>query len=88
MTRTAPDTIVLDTDGGWGEALIARLNRFKLRVKADIEPLDWRCLALRGPRRGRSGRARRPRAVDASWPGLPGIDLLGGDPEPARWRGR
>ena len=41
--------LLLDTDGGWGEALLARLNRFKLRTKADIVALDWRCLALRGP---------------------------------------
>ncbi len=36
ITRTADDTFVLDTDAGWAEALIARLNRFKLRVDAEI----------------------------------------------------
>ena len=46
--RTADDVFVLDTDGGCGETLVARLNRFKIRVKADIEPLDWGCLAVRG----------------------------------------
>ncbi len=49
VTRVADDAMVLDTDGGWGDALAIRLNRFKLRIKADIEPLAWRCLALRGP---------------------------------------
>jgi tRNA-modifying protein YgfZ len=78
-TRTSEDVIVLDTDGGHGEALIARLSRFKLRVKADIEALEWRCLGLRGPRA--SEWAAAAGAVDASWPGLPGVDLLGSEPE-------
>jgi folate-binding protein YgfZ len=84
VTRVADDEVLLDTDGGWGEALVARLNRFKLRTKADIVPLTWRCLALRGP--GVEALAPPPVAagqgvaVDASWPGLGGIDLLGPDP--------
>ena len=49
VTRTADDAVIVDVDGGWGEAVLARLNRFKLRVKADIERLDgWKCLAVRG----------------------------------------
>jgi tRNA-modifying protein YgfZ len=46
--RTADETFVLDTDAGFGEAMVARLNRFKIRVRADIESLDWRCIAVRG----------------------------------------
>ena len=46
--RTADDVFVLDTDAGFGEAMVARLNRFKIRVKADITPLAWRCIAVRG----------------------------------------
>jgi len=85
-TRTASDALILDIDGGFGEALIARLSRFKLRVKADIEPLEWRCLALRGPRAPESATATKAAAgveglvVDAGWPGLPGVDLLGAEP--------
>ncbi|MBW3668832.1 MAG: hypothetical protein KY443_06425 [Actinobacteria bacterium] len=48
LTRVADDTVVVDTDPGYGEPVLARLNRFKLRVKADIDVLDWRCLAVRG----------------------------------------
>jgi folate-binding protein YgfZ len=68
--RTADDTFVLDTDEGFGDTMVARLNRFKIRVKADITSLDWRCIAVRGT------------AADgvASWGG--GIDLLGPDLEP------
>lgn len=48
VTRMGEDELLLDTDGGFGDALVARLGRFKLRVKADIERLPWRCLAVRG----------------------------------------
>ena len=48
VTRVADDEVMLDTDAGYGEAVLARLNRFKLRVKADIDPVGWRCLAVRG----------------------------------------
>jgi folate-binding protein YgfZ len=72
VTRTADDEFILDTDSGWGDAIITRLNRFKLRTKCDIEPIDgWRCLAVRGT------------TVDDStarliaWPGVEGVDLLG-----------
>ncbi|MEN3315265.1 MAG: tRNA-modifying protein YgfZ [Acidimicrobiaceae bacterium] len=84
VTRESDDSFLLDTDGGWGEAMVERLQRFKLRVKCDFEPLAWRCVALRGPAAhdlaagaaaGASGLA-----VDADWPGLPGVDLLGAAP--------
>jgi folate-binding protein YgfZ len=35
ITRTADVTFVLDTDAGFGAGLEARINRFKIRVKAD-----------------------------------------------------
>jgi len=47
-TRTAEDVFVLDVDAGWGEVLVRRLERFKLRVKVTIETLDWQCVAVRG----------------------------------------
>ncbi|MEN9645617.1 MAG: hypothetical protein RL238_2286 [Actinomycetota bacterium] len=68
--RTADDTYVLDTDAGFGDAMVARLNRFKIRVKADIEPLDWRCTAVRG--------ANGDGLV--AWGG--GFDLLAATPQP------
>lgn len=69
--HTADDEFVLDTDSGYGDAMVARLQRFRIRVKADIEPLAWRCIAVRGG------------AVDggvAAWGG--GTDLLGEHPIP------
>jgi folate-binding protein YgfZ len=81
ILKTADDDFVLDVDSGYGEAVLARLKRFKLRVKAEIEPLDWRCLALRGPNAKGDSEEGQSWAVNASWPGLPGVDLVG--PAPA-----
>jgi folate-binding protein YgfZ len=66
--------VVLDVDGGWGERVRERLERFKLRVKADIELLDWRCLAIRGPR---SHELAAGPYLAANWPGLSGVDQVG-----------
>ena len=44
VLRTGPDGFVLDTEAGFGDALVARLNRFKLRTKADVVRLPWQCL--------------------------------------------
>jgi folate-binding protein YgfZ len=38
VTHADGDRWQLDVDAGWGDAVKARLERFKLRVKADIEP--------------------------------------------------
>ncbi|HZN15080.1 MAG TPA: glycine cleavage T C-terminal barrel domain-containing protein [Acidimicrobiales bacterium] len=47
VTRVADDDFVLDTDAGAGTAVIERLERFKLRTKATIEPEPaWRVLAV------------------------------------------
>ena len=73
VVRHAPDRFTLDVDGGFGDAVLARLRRFKLRTKADIDALDWRCLAVRGPR------AHEVDGLSADWPGLPGVDRLGPD---------
>ncbi|GAC1518132.1 MAG: folate-binding protein YgfZ [Acidimicrobiales bacterium] len=74
VTRVAAASLILDLDAGFGEALIARLNRFKLRVKAEIVPLDWRCIAVRGP-----AAVVAPGGVVAAavWPLIGGFDLLG-----------
>jgi folate-binding protein YgfZ len=35
VRRLAEQRLEVDTDAGYGEALLARINRFKIRVKAD-----------------------------------------------------
>jgi tRNA-modifying protein YgfZ len=81
VSRMGDDEVLLDLDGGFGETLVGRLERFKLRTKAEFEPLgDWRCLAVRGASR----RSRGPGhafAPESGWPGVEGYDLLGPDPE-------
>ncbi|MGH9280461.1 MAG: YgfZ/GcvT domain-containing protein [Acidimicrobiales bacterium] len=77
VLREAEDRFVLDTDEGFGPVVADRLIKFKLRVKAEIEPLEWKCLAVRGPR----SHDVVPRGLVADWPGLPGCDLVGESPE-------
>ncbi len=75
VQRVNDHTFVLDTDAGFGTALITRLERFKLRVKLDIAALGWVCLAYRG-----SGAAERD-GLDAWWGGDEARDVLGADVE-------
>jgi folate-binding protein YgfZ len=76
VSRLGDDEFVLDTDGGFGVAISERLERFKLRTKATIEPIaGWRCLAVRGPRAHEVATG-----LAADWPGLPGVDIVGDDP--------
>jgi len=76
VNRVEDTVVILDTDAGWGDATRARLERFKLRVKADIEPLAWRCLAVRGPAAHTAASG-----LDADWPGMAGVDIVGEDPD-------
>lgn len=47
VTRADDDVFVLDVDAGWGDAVVTRLTRFKLRTKADIERIDdWSCIGV------------------------------------------
>ena len=48
VTRQANDRFILDTDGPL-EQVIARLQRFMLRTDVTLDPLDWKCIAVRGP---------------------------------------
>jgi tRNA-modifying protein YgfZ len=38
ITRLADDSVLLDVEAGFIDAVVARLNRFKLRTKADLTP--------------------------------------------------
>ncbi len=84
VTRVDAQGFVLDTDAGFGDAMVARLKKFLLRSKVEIERLPWRCLALRGAGVGpaaaglltvleENGVLRLP----YEWNGWSGIDLLG-----------
>ncbi|MBW3645855.1 MAG: hypothetical protein KY441_10165 [Actinobacteria bacterium] len=82
LTRVAEDEVVLDTDAGWGKAVVERLDRFMLRTRCELEALDWRCVAIRGP--ACAELAEPPPGilrVLPETPGVPGFDLVG--PRPA-----
>ncbi len=81
VTRSGEEAFILDTDEGFGEVALARLQRFRLRTKVEFAPVDWVCAAVRGP--GAEGAvAGVPELVlPVEWPGLSGVDLLG--PAPA-----
>ena len=76
VTRLGPERFVLDVDGGAGDAVVTRLSRFKLRVDATIERLDWTVVALRGPESPAVDTGGAVTA-DPAWPGVVGVDLLG-----------
>ena len=78
VTRLGDDEVVLDVDAGFGDAVTARLERFKLRIKADIERLDWRCVAIRARGTVDVDTGERPR-LPIAWAGVEGFDLLGPD---------
>jgi len=84
-----PDRYLLDVRAGFGEALLERLRRFKLRVKADLELLaNLRSLEIRGPEapvdcQPGEGEEAPLATLQVNWPGLNGIDLLFASVRPA-----
>ena len=84
VTRVDAQGFVLDTDAGFGDTMVARLKKFLLRSKVEIERLDWRCLALRGAGVGAAAAGLLGVLAEAGvmalpfeWNGWSGIDLLG-----------
>lgn len=75
-TRVGPEELLLDVEAGFGEAVLARLRRFKLRTKADLELEAWSGLALRGPGAEDVEVPSGAVALPAGWPGVEGVDLL------------
>jgi folate-binding protein YgfZ len=82
--RAGEHELLLDVGDGAGQAVLDRLNRFRLRVKVELELLRWECVAVRGPA------CPAPEQLDVrcelrapvDWPGVPGVDLLGPRVEP------
>ena len=84
VTRADGNAFVLDTDAGFGDAMVARLKKFLLRSKVEIERLEWRVLALRGASVDAAAAGLRTALAEAGvmvlpfgWNGWSGIDLLG-----------
>ena len=80
LTRLGGNEFLIDLDAGFAEALVARLERFKLRVDAAFEILEgWRMLSIRGAAASSDSLGAVPAEVrvPVAWPGLEGVDLLG-----------
>lgn len=80
VTRIGREEAMLDVDAGFGEAVAARLRRFKLRTRADIEVVAAAGYAVRGPG---AEALDLPDARPARWPGVAGVDILHGAPPAA-----
>jgi tRNA-modifying protein YgfZ len=78
--RRGDDEFIVDTDAGAGEVMTARLNRFKIRVKADIESLPWTSIALRGAGADEITLDPVGEPPVVGWGS--GIDLMGPDVQP------
>ena len=63
-------------EGGFGPALAEGLNRFKIRVKAEVREVAVAALAVRGVQ-PLAAPGPRVQVVTVDWPGAPGFDALG-----------
>lgn len=72
-TRTAEERFELDTDAGFGDSLLARIDRFKIRVKVDTTLVR---AADGAPQRDDAAR------IELGWPAL-GTEIVPGETIPA-----
>ncbi len=84
VTRVDAQGFVLDTDAGFGDAMVARLKKFLLRSKVEMSRLEWRCLSLRGPQVESASAGLLTVMAEGGvtgtpyeWNGWTGIDLIG-----------
>ncbi len=74
VTRTSDEVFDFDTDAGFGDALAARLNRFRIRVKAEVTVVP---AASDAP-----SPAHEAARVAAGWPRM-GTEIVPGETIPA-----
>ena len=80
VARPGDERFVVDTDARWGDVVVNRLTRFKLRTRADVAATSFDVLAVRGDR-------PEGAALAALWsPVEEAVDLLDG-PAPGRQLG-
>ncbi|MDH3682051.1 MAG: hypothetical protein OEV40_19105 [Acidimicrobiia bacterium] len=83
LTRLAEDRFWLDVEAGYGQASLERLQRFMLRVGAELQLLTLDLVALRGPAvadliAGGLAAPEGGAVLEAMWPGG-GVDLVGAE---------
>lgn len=75
VRRAGEDDVVLDVDEGFGEGVLARLTRFKLRTRCEFEPGSAPCVAVRGPLAPDASTVAG--ALPTGWLAGGGFDLVG-----------
>ncbi|MDH3754222.1 MAG: hypothetical protein OEU32_10160 [Acidimicrobiia bacterium] len=78
ITRATVDEYLLDVDTGWADAVVARLERFKLRTACDFTAVRWPAISYRGPG-AEAVEADAPIVAAAAWAGVEGVDVVGPD---------
>lgn len=78
LTRTGGEAFRADVDAGHGAALLARLERFLLRTRAELTLRTEPMVAVRGT----AAVTGAVPGLDPAWPGVDGVDLLGTDQVP------
>jgi len=78
VTVRGDEELVLDVDGGVGAEVMARLDRFRIRVKVELQVVDWQSVAVRGVDQMPLGSFPADGLVAPAWWGPEcGYDLLG-----------
>lgn len=77
VTRLGENEYILDIDTGFAEPMLARLNRFKLRTKCDLELLPWQSASVRGEGATAVQVSGAVVAATVDLPGFAGVDYLG-----------
>ncbi|MCB0990796.1 MAG: folate-binding protein YgfZ [Acidimicrobiales bacterium] len=77
VVRSDDQVFVLDTDAGWGQALLDSVARFKLRTKVDFELASSTVITVFGADATTTARARLGAAcVDRPWSGGVAVDIF------------
>lgn len=79
VTLSGAEEVLVDLDGGFAEALVERLRRFRIRVRAEVEVLGTRAFGWRGPRSPEAIASAAEASVVArvAWNAVVGWDLVG-----------
>lgn len=79
ISRLSDDEYLLDMDEGWGQLALNRLERFKIRVKSEIQITQLQVTSIlgKGSKKLREASANSGIISDIGWLNIEGFDLLG-----------
>ena len=79
ISRLSDDEYLLDMDEGWGQLALNRLERFKIRVKSEIQITQLQVTSILGKGSKKLGEASANSGIisDIGWLNIEGFDLLG-----------